>query len=932
MKSKINLFYKNNKYILFSGLSALFIILIVYFCYSIIPFGDKIIYRMDLYHQYGPLFSELYDRITSGESLLYSWNSGLGSSFIGNFFNYLSSPISFIILLFGHENTFEAVAAMIAIKAVLSSISITYYLKKSQKSDGPQLIAFGITYAFSAYFIAYYWNVMWIDSMYLLPLIALGIEKIINHGKCANYIFFLSLAIYTNYYIGFMLCIFSCLYFVYYYLCSFNTIKEKQILLNKNSDKPNLLDNSFFLNSGIKFALSSVSVGLILLFMLVPVAYVLKSSSATSGTAPTELKFYYDIFDFLANHLASLEPTIRSSGEDVLPNIYCGILTIILVPLYIFSNKIRSIEKIATVALLSIFYISFNVNFINYLWHGLHFPNDLPYRQSFMYSFILIIIAYKAFKNIDGFSKNQLITIGTGIIIFIILIQKIGSKNVTDTTIFISIAFVVAYIIILGIIKSQKNQAVALSFIFSCLVISESIIASTQHYVANQNKPSFTEDYDDFKEIQNVIENNDQELFYRSELSDLRTRMDPCWYNYNGVSVFSSMAYENVANMQKALGLYGNKINSYTYNPQTPVYNSMFSIKYIYDRNNLISDGSYYDLTNANSTYSVYENKYNLNICYPVSDNILEWDTSACSNPVDAQEIYFKLATGLDGLYNRIKDYEFEYNNIYELDDNDKLFENFALYKVNDTEDSSLIINLTASSNDHIYVYINSRNLDDVTISSATIDTTMHVTDGYILDLGYYNTYDSIHIELPLKDEVTYANVDFVLFTMNDEVFIEGYNKLKSGQIEYTEFTDTKIEGSFIAENNEILYTSIPYDEGWNVYIDGKKANNENLIKISDALLGIRVSEGEHTISLEYSIPYMKLATVVSLIFIIFLLFICFIKNKKILIFKSVKQNIWEKSENIVEEIFVMNNEKSENINEPVIETDTTDNQENITE
>ena len=932
MKSKINLFYKNNKYILFSGLSALFIILIVYFCYSIIPFGDKIIYRMDLYHQYGPLFSELYDRITSGESLLYSWNSGLGSSFIGNFFNYLSSPISFIILLFGHENTFEAVAAMIAIKAVLSSISITYYLKKSQKSDGPQLIAFGIAYAFSAYFIAYYWNVMWIDSMYLLPLIALGIEKIINYGKCVNYIFFLSLAIYTNYYIGFMLCIFSCLYFVYYYLCSFNTIKEKQILLNKNSDKPNLLDNSFFLNSGIKFALSSVSVGLILLFMLVPVAYVLKSSSATSGTAPTELKFYYDIFDFLANHLASLEPTIRSSGEDVLPNIYCGILTIILVPLYIFSNKIRSIEKIATVALLSIFYISFNVNFINYLWHGLHFPNDLPYRQSFMYSFILIIIAYKAFKNIDGFSKNQLITIGTGIIIFIILIQKIGSKNVTDTTIFISIAFVVAYIIILGIMKSQKNQAVALSFILSCLVISESIIASTQHYVANQNKPSFTEDYDDFKEIQNVIENNDQELFYRSELSDLRTRMDPCWYNYNGVSVFSSMAYENVANMQKALGLYGNKINSYTYNPQTPVYNSMFSIKYIYDRNNLISDGSYYDLTNANSTYSVYENKYNLNICYPVSDNILEWDTSACSNPVDAQEIYFKLATGLDGLYNRIKDYEFEYNNIYELDDNDKLFENFALYKVNDTEDSSLIINLTASSNDHIYVYINSRNLDDVTISSATIDTTMHVTDGYILDLGYYNTYDSIHIELPLKDEVTYANVDFVLFTMNDEVFIEGYNKLKSGQIEYTEFTDTMIEGSFIAENNEILYTSIPYDEGWNVYIDGKKANNENLIKISDALLGIRVSEGEHTISLEYSIPYMKLATVVSLIFIIFLLFICFIKNKNILIFKSVKQNIWEKSENIVEEIFVMNNEKSENINESVIETDTTDNQENITE
>ena len=930
MKSKLNTFYKNNKYVLFSGLSALFIIMIVYFCYSIIPFGDKIIYRMDLYHQYGPLFSELYDRITSGESLLYSWNSGLGSSFIGNYFNYLSSPISFIILLFGHENTFEAVAAMVAIKAVLSSMAITYYLKKSQKSDGPQLIAFGVAYAFSAYFIAYYWNVMWIDSMYLLPLIALGIEKIINQGKCANYIIFLSLAIYTNYYIGFMLCIFSCLYFLYYYLCSYNTIQEKQLSLSKNREKLSLMENSFFLNRGIKFAFSSVAVGVILLFMLVPVAYVLKSSSATSGTAPTEIKFYYDIFDFLANHLASLEPTIRSSGEDVLPNVYCSILTIILVPLYIFSNKIRSLEKVATVVLLSILYVSFNINFINYLWHGLHFPNDLPYRQSFMYSFILIIIAYKTFKNIDGFSKNQLIAIGTGITLFIILIQKTGSKNVTDTTIFVSIAFVIAYIIILGLIKSKKSQALSLSIILSCVVVSESIVASTQHYVANQNKPSFTEDYDAFKEIQNVIDNKDQELFYRSELTDLRTRMDPCWYDYNGVSVFSSMAYEKVANMQKALGLFGNKINSYTYNPQTPLYNSIFSIKYIYDRNHIISDGTYYDLVDANSTYSAYENKYNLNICYPVSDNIIDWDTSACSNPVDAQEMYFNLATGLEGLYNRIKDYEFEYNNIYELDDNDKLFDNFALYKVNDTEDSSLIVKLTASTNDHLYVYINSRNLDDVIISSTSINTTMQVTDGYILDLGYHNTDDMIRIELPIKDESNYAHVDFVAFAVNEDVFIKGYNQLKSGQIEYTEFTDTKIKGTFVAENNEILYTSIPYDEGWNVYIDGKKINKEDIIKISDALLGIKVSPGEHTISFKYSIPFMNIATVVSFIFVVFLLILCYIKNKKLFIFKTMKQNIWEKSDNINEEIVVIHNTDSENISDTTDKTANT--QENIDE
>lgn len=811
---------------------------------------------------------------------------------------------------------------MIAIKAILSSMAISYYLKKSQKSDGPQLIAFGVMYSFSAYFIAYYWNVMWIDAMYLLPLIALGIEKIIDNGKCLSYIIFLSFAIYTNYYIGFMLCIFSCLYFIYYYFCSYKSIQEKQNNLNSTGNKKDLFRNSIFLHSGIRFAFSSLAVGVILLFMLVPVAYVLSSSSATSGTAPTEISFYYDIFDFFANHLASLEPTIRSSGDDVLPNVYCGILTLILIPMYIFSDKIRSTEKIASVVLLSFFYISFNINYLNFLWHGLHFPNDLPYRQSFMYSFILLTMAYKAFINLNEFSKKQLIAIGTGIIAFIILTQKLQSKNIMDSTIFVSIAFVVAYVIILGLIKSKKGQAMSICVVLACTVISESIVASTPHYVANQTKTSFTEDFDAFKEIQYVIDEKDDSLFYRSELTDLRTRMDPCWYDYNGVSVFSSMAYEKVANLQKAIGLFGNKINSYTYNPQTPIYNSMFSLKYIYDRNNLISEGEFYNLVDMNSTYSVYENKYPLNIAFPVSNDIIEWDTSSYSNPVDSQDFFFELATGVQGIYNRITDYEFEFNNVYELSDEDKLYENFSLYKTDNNHDASLAINLTSKSDGHVYIYLYSRNLDDVTISSPIINTTMEVKDGYILDLGYHKSNDNIRIDLPIKDESTYANVDFIAFTINVDKFVEGYNKLKSGQIEYTKFNDTEIEGTFIAENNEILFTSIPYDKGWNVYIDGKEISDDNLIKISDALLGIKVSSGEHKISFEYSIPGLKLATIISVLFIILLIVICIFKHKKLFIFKNVKMNIWEKAESLNDTIIVFNDNNENLIESPKINID----------
>ncbi len=908
-KNKIS----DNKFTLISGGIALFVILLVYFCYEIIPFGDRTIYRMDLYHQYGPLFTELYDRLTSGESLIYSWNTGLGSSFLGNFYNYLSSPISLIVLIFGHKNTFEAVAAMIAIKCVLSSMSMANYLKKSQNINSLYSSAFGVLYAFCGYFIAYYWNVMWIDAMYLLPFVIIGIEQIIDTGKTRTYFFALILTIFSNYYIGFMVCIFSCIYFIYYYVCSLDEINNKKKNLPKGELFIDKLANSFFFRSGLKFAFSSFAAVTVLLFMIIPLAYVLQSSSATTGSAPTEQEFYFNIFDFVSNHLASLEPTIRSSGDDVLPNVYCGILTVILLPLYMFSNKISSTEKAASAVLLAVMYFSFNLNYVNFFWHGLHFPNDLPYRQSFMYSFILIVMAAKVLKNLYEFNKKQILAVGIAIIAYIVLVQEMQTNKVTDSTIYISIVFVFLFTIVLGLITSKRNQAFALSVMLVCSVAAESITANTDHYVANQSKESFSSDYDDFKALQSKIADIDESLFYREETTKNRARMDPSWYDYNGVSIFSSMAYEKVANLQKYIGLYGNKINSFTYNPQTPVYNSMFSLKYIYDKSDYLTDGEYYTLKDSNDTFTAYENNYMLNIGYPVSKDILEWDASIADNPVIAQEELFKATTGVEGIYERIDNFEIIYGNILSLDRELVKTGSFVMNKISNEFDGSITIELTAKDNRNIYVYVYSRNLDTVSILSPSYSNTMNVIDGYILDLGKHEIGETISIEMPLKDGVSYANVDFVAFNVNQDRFVEGYEKLKNGQLEYTKFDDTVIEGSFIAEKDEVLFTTIPYDIGWSVYIDGEKIKKDDIVKISDSLLGVKTTRGEHSIKFVYQAKFLNETLIISGIFIL-LLFVRFIlREKQLLIYKNKKETLWERAlktevrqENLIDEEIII--------------------------
>ena len=219
-KPKRSIFYEN-RFVLASFGIAAGTMLIIYMITQLFPLGDNTVLRMDLYHQYGPLFAELYDRIFSGGSLTYSWTSGLGSCFLGNYFNYLSSPIGAIVVFFGHKHVPEAIAAMVLIKAALSAGTFTYYLKRSLKSHTPVSAAFGVLYAFCAYMLAYYWNVMWLDAMVLLPVILLGIERIIRGGSIVTYTAALALSMFSNYYMSFMLCIFSVIYFIYYFISIF---------------------------------------------------------------------------------------------------------------------------------------------------------------------------------------------------------------------------------------------------------------------------------------------------------------------------------------------------------------------------------------------------------------------------------------------------------------------------------------------------------------------------------------------------------------------------------------------------------------------------------------------------------------------------------------------------------------------------------------
>ena len=196
--NKVLTLIKKYNYIIFTFIFSLIIIGIAYKLKSVAPLGDNSLLTVDFYHQYGPMLAQLFDRVKSGENLIYSFNTGLGLPFFRNFFNYLSSFFNIIIFFFKRKNILISFFIIIALKAVFSAITMSIFLKKKFNFKNYSFIGLSLLYAFSSYFIAYYWNIMWLDGLVFLPIIILGIENIINKDNGILYTISLALMLYSN--------------------------------------------------------------------------------------------------------------------------------------------------------------------------------------------------------------------------------------------------------------------------------------------------------------------------------------------------------------------------------------------------------------------------------------------------------------------------------------------------------------------------------------------------------------------------------------------------------------------------------------------------------------------------------------------------------------------------------------------------------------
>ena len=484
-------------------------------------------------------------------------------------------------------------------------------------------------------------------------------------------------------------------------------------------------------------------------------------------------------------------------------------------------------------------------------------------------------------------------------------VEKIGSKNVDQTVVWTSIAFAIVYAVILVFLKNPKYAKASISILLLTAVCAEILIADTPNYKVTQTKDAYTSSYEDTEAAIDIIEGlEDENGFYRMELASLLTRMDNSWFYYPGVSTFTSMAYEKVANLQYCLGLYGNEINSYTYNCQTGLYNSMMSLKYIVDNHSYVPTDNYKPVMNGNFLYTkvdsyndmtIYKNNYWLPVAFSVNEGTdSKWvynngdESRNDINPFVSQNDFWYNASGVADILTEIDGVVSDTRNIESIDDASVKAGKFSIYKENTSEKSNEVtFKYEIKDTQNVYVYVCANEVDSVLVSCGGFTYNQSIdSDPYILDVGNVKAGSDLYISYSIKDDKNSSNVNQYVYGMDQNKFIKAYNTIvDNGILDVTENRESYIKGTINLASGKMLYTSIPYDKGWTVLVDGVKVADEDIVKIGDALMGVYMDSGEHTVEFKFTPRGLLIGLGLSAFGILVLVILLILKKKEKLFF-----------------------------------------------
>ncbi len=897
----------------------------MYVLRGVYPLSGASVLVLDLNAQYVYFFEELRDILLGNGSLLYSWERAMGGEFLGMFAYYVASPFNFIIALFPEKFITEALLFIFVLKAGLSGFNFAVYLHYSGKSKIKTVtVIFATMYALTSYAIVYGHNTMWIDALLFLPLIILGLEKLISSRKYILYTVILTVTIIANFYIGYMVCLFVILYFFYYY---FSHEKAKENFENE--------EKLHFIKSGLRVLFFSVLAIMMSAVILLGIYYSLKFGKNDFSDPSYALNSKFNYLDLFAKFLPNSYDTVRPEG---LPLVYCGILSLILLPVYFLSNKIAPRKKIGAGIVLTLLVFTFSASTLDIFWHGLQNPNWLNYRYSFMLCFLMLVLAHEAFYLLKDTKTNYLVAICGILALVIILIQAKGYEYIDDVTcIWISLGAIAAYLLCLYAHKIEKDTSFA-AIILAIIVCTECLIngyvslRALHDDVIFSSRNSYRSYIDKITPAVDYVKQEDTS-FYRMEKTTHRRTNDNFTLNMNGITNSTSTLNESIIVLLNRLG-YASKSHWSKYLGGTIAQDSLLGLKYIITKKDEKIDSPYYTEIYSDNEHIVYQNTLALSIAFGVSENFKNVDFSSYTNPFDLMNAVVTNMLGKDETVQLFKVVEGVEENTQNLNKS-STNEEYMQYKPIDADQRARITyTFTAGTENELFFFYPSEYPREVALLLNNRDhgTFFGNETDRIVSLGKFDADEDLTITVQLNKDILYLlkNQNY-FYSLDTAVLEEVMASLSKDRFNVKEYSNTMLKGDItVSENNNLLFTSIPYDEGWKVYIDGEKVP---LIKTADSLLAVEITSGTHELEFKYLPNHFILGNIIAIsgfvIFVAVIITDLTIKNKRKKKSAELEQELSE-CMSALSDIIDSSNEENNDVQSEIItqetESDTTNN------
>ncbi len=874
-------------------LLAFFIPLVVMFfafgIQGVFPFGNHHILTVDLFHQYAPFLSDFRQKLLSGDSWFFTWSGGLGVNFYALYAYYLASPLNFLALIFPDQLLSELVLILVLLKIGLAGASFHFFLRDYYHRDGPLCLGFAVAYALSGYTMAYFFNIMWLDTLYCLPLLAWSLTKLIRNQLYTPYILILGLTLISNFYTGFFACAFT--FFFFFVLLS----RE-----NLASSKAKLL---VFARVGIAtifgLALSAIT--------LYPTLKAMGLTSAVGDSFPSDYSMKFADLDFLSRLIPLSSVSVRSG----MANIFCGSFVLLLLFVLVKSRRIRWQQKAVSFTLLLFLFASLNNNVLNFIWHGLHFPNQLPYRNSFVLVFYLLFLAYDALPQLRDLSAEFIMRVTGLYTLLYLLLNKIDEGSFAKLSVYVGIAFLLLYGFLFARFtirtsrphfgarmrspQAKRKQLQTVSYLLLTLILFELMLNAFVSIDKFESAEYFgiREGYSQGEEVEKLrsalakFQNEDPNQLVRMEIKPDKCVNDAMLYRSNGVTIFSSTVPHDPVKYMSKLGYANNGINSYQYAGGTPVLDSLLGLRYVVHRdNNQIQDGLYKKVF-EDGPIQVWENDQALPVAFLADASQLKLtqvlgqkkaeDTNLSGEVTNAFQYQSRMFSHLSGQEGQALFIPLSFeDNAFSTEGLSATNQNGAVHVTrNGAYSASFTQPFRIEETGYYYVdwKLSSLSLREINLiePDKPIKRVGHKSQGFG-ELGYLEEGAELKLQFDLTGGDSLdgsGDLNFHVVRLDKALFDQGMSALHDRKSELVSYTGNSLKVQTQDPEPGILFVSTTENPGWKAHLDGKEVP---IYVLYDAFLGVEVPAGTHELELKFTPPGFARGAILSGIALVFTL------------------------------------------------------------